>query len=140
VDRREETALAQALLAGEVGAFERFVEHFRCKIFPYSWLMCGSPDDAEEVAQETLLKVFENFDQLREPEWIRSWVFRIAKNVCLMQRRKSVFAAEELPLEIDVPDAGDEAGAAGPDQRTEGRDRPERSRATTTVPGGGITT
>jgi RNA polymerase sigma-70 factor (ECF subfamily) len=107
VDRRDETAVAQALLAGEAGAFERFVEHFRSKIFHYSWLMCGSPEDAEEVAQETLLKVFENFDQLREPERVRAWVFRIAKNVCLMQRRKSVFAPEELPLEIDVPDAGE---------------------------------
>ena len=107
MDRQDETALAQALLAGETGAFERFVEHFRSKIFHYSWLMCGSPEDAEEVAQETLLKVFENFDQLREPERVRAWVFRNAKNVCLMQRRKSVFAPEELPLEIDVPDAGE---------------------------------
>ena len=107
MEKRDETALALALQAGEANAFERFVEHFRSKIFHYSWLMCGSPEDAEEVAQETLLKVFENFDHLREPERVRAWVFRIAKNVCLMQRRKSVFAPEELPLEIDVPDAGD---------------------------------
>lgn len=107
MDRRDETTLAQALLGGEAGAFERFVEHFRSKIFHYSWLMCGSPEDAEEVAQETLLKVFESFDQLREPERVRAWVFRIAKNVCLMQRRKSVFAPEELPLEVDVADAGE---------------------------------
>ena len=60
--------------------------------------MCGRPEDAEEVAQETLLKVFENIDQLREPERVRPWVFRIAKNACLMQRRKSVFApAQDCP-------------------------------------------
>ena len=112
---RDETSLAQALLAGEADAFERFVNHFRSKIFHYSWLMCGSPDDAEEVAQETLLKVFENFDQLREPARVRAWVFRIARNVCLMQRRKSVFAPpalEELPAEANLPDAG-----SGPDER-----------------------
>lgn len=107
MDRRDETTLAQALLGGEAGAFERFVEHFRSKIFHYSWLMCGSPEDAEEVAQETLLKVFESIDQLREPERVCAWVFRIAKNVCVMQRRKSVFAPEELPLEVDVADAGE---------------------------------
>ena len=67
--------------------------------------MCGRPEDAEEVAQETLLKVFENFDQLREPERVRAWVFRIAKNACLMQRRKSVFApAHELSLD-ELPPA-----------------------------------
>ena len=112
MDKPDETLLAQALLAGEADAFERFVEHFRSKIFHYSWLMCGSQDDAEEVAQETLLKVFENFEQLREPERVRAWVFRIARNVCLMQRRRSVFApahelsVEELPPGTEVADAG----------------------------------
>lgn len=106
-----EVALAQALTAGEPQAFERFVEHFRDKIFHYSWLMCGRPDDAEEVAQETLLKVFQNFDQLREPEHVRAWIFRIAKNACLMQRRKSVFApehelsVEELPQSSELADS-----------------------------------
>jgi RNA polymerase sigma-70 factor (ECF subfamily) len=114
VDQPEETELARALVAGEPLAFERFVGHFRSKVFHYSWLMCGRPEDAEEVAQETLLKVFENFGQLRQPERVRSWVFRIAKNACLMQRRKSVFApAHELSLG-DLPPAEDVAGQARP--------------------------
>jgi RNA polymerase sigma-70 factor, ECF subfamily len=104
VDQQGEIGLARALLAGEPEAFEKFVEHFRSKIFHYSWLVCGQPDDAEEVAQETLLKVFENFSQLREPERVRSWVFRIAKNACLMHRRKSLFApAQELSLDELAP-------------------------------------
>ena len=111
MDKQGETELARALLAGETDAFERFVDHFRSKVFHYSWLMCGRPEDAEEVAQETILKVFENFDQLREPERVRAWVFRIAKNACLMQRRKSVFAParevslDELPPTAEVPDS-----------------------------------
>lgn len=104
MDKQGEAELARALIAGETNAFERFVEHFRSKVFHYSWLMCGQPEDAEEVAQETLLKVFENFDQLREPERVRPWIFRIAKNACLMQRRKSAFApAHELSLDELLP-------------------------------------
>jgi len=104
VDQQGETDLARALLAGEPNAFERFVNHFRSKVFHYSWLMCGQPEDAEEVAQETLLKVFESFSQLRDPERVRPWVFRIARNACLMQRRKSVFApAHELSLDGLAP-------------------------------------
>src|ERR1039457_7172148 len=114
VDKLAETELARALLAGETDAFERFVDHFRSKVFHYSWLMCGRPEDAEEVAQETLLKVFENFDQLREPERVRAWIFRIAKNACLMQRRKSVFApAQELSLD-ELPPGVEVSDAAGP--------------------------
>jgi RNA polymerase sigma-70 factor (ECF subfamily) len=104
LERDTESELARQLIAGETGAFDRFVEYFRPKIFQYSWLMCGHREDAEEVAQETLLKVFESGDQLREPEKVRSWVFRIAKNACLMKRRKSIFApARELSLDEFLP-------------------------------------
>jgi RNA polymerase sigma-70 factor (ECF subfamily) len=69
--------------------------------------MCGQREDAEEVAQETLLRVFESLSQLREPERVRPWVFRIAKNACLMKRRKSIFAPmQELSLDELVPPAG----------------------------------
>ena len=100
MDRQEEVELARALSAGEPGAFERFVEHFRSKIFNYGWQICGRPQDAEDIAQETLLRIFQHSDQLREPGHLCAWVFRIAKNACLMQKRKSVFAPEyELPLD-----------------------------------------
>ena len=116
VDQQGETELARALVAGQPEAFEKFVGHFRSKVFHYSWLMCGRPEDAEEVAQETLLKVFENLGQLREPERVRSWVFRIAKNACLMQRRKSVFApAHELSLDELAPAEEVADGARPPD-------------------------
>ena len=91
-------------MAGDPDAFDHFVEHFRAKIYHYSWLMCGHREDAEEVAQETLLKVFESAEQLREPDKVKSWVFRIAKNACLMKRRKSIFApSRELSLDELMP-------------------------------------
>lgn len=96
--------LAEELLAGKPGAFERFVETYRQKIFQYTLLMCGQREDAEEVAQETLLKVFEKIGQLREPAHLKAWVFRIARNACFMRRRKSAFApSEELSLEELMP-------------------------------------
>ena len=114
MDRVHEADLARAVIAGEADAFEKFVEHFRSKIFHYSWLMCGRPEDAEEVAQETLLKVFESFDQLRDVERVRPWVFRIARNACLMQRRRSIFApAHEISTD-DLPVGTEPAGAEPP--------------------------
>ncbi len=97
---------------GSEEGFERFVEAYRGKLFHYSFLMCGHREDAEEVAQETLLKVFESFDQLREPERLKAWVFRIAKNFCLMKRRKSVFAPDtELSLDQLRPGKEGEGGS-----------------------------
>lgn len=104
VDKQREIELANGLLSRDPGALERFVEHFRSKVFRYSWIMCGQREDAEEVAQDALLRAFESFDQLRNPERVRSWIFRIARNACLMKRRKSVFAPDrELSLDEFIP-------------------------------------
>lgn len=103
-ETRDEVQLARQLLAGDPGAFDRFVGVFRTKIFRYTLMVCGNREDAEEVAQDTLMKVFENFEQLREPERVRAWVFRIARNGCLMKRRRSVFApTQELSIEEFLP-------------------------------------
>ncbi|MCC7496385.1 MAG: sigma-70 family RNA polymerase sigma factor [Bryobacterales bacterium] len=104
MDRQQEIDLARAVLGGDTAAFDQFVELYRTKIFQYSYLMCGQREDAEEVSQDTLLKVFENLNQLREPERMKAWVFRIAKNACLMKRRRSIFAPKyELSLEDLMP-------------------------------------
>jgi RNA polymerase sigma-70 factor (ECF subfamily) len=102
-----EVEWARRLLAGDASAFTPFVEVFQHRIFQYTWLMCGQREDAEEVAQDTLLKVFESFDQLQDPARVKAWVFRIAKNYCLMKRRRSVFAPDrELSLDELLPNAG----------------------------------
>lgn len=108
-----EVALARRLVQGDQEAMQQFVEIFQRKVFQYTWLMCGHREDAEEVAQDTLLKVFENWEQLRDPEHIKPWVFRIARNCCMLKRRKSVFApAEELPID----DVAVESAAGAPDE------------------------
>ncbi len=109
--KAEEVELARRLGAGDLTAFDRFVESFRSRLFQYSLMVCGHHEDAEEVSQEALLKVFENFGQLRDPESVRAWVFRIARNACLMKRRKSVFApVQELSLDELMPAPGQAGG------------------------------
>ena len=50
LEREIEIELAQRLMSGDASGFDRFVEHFRNKIFQYSWLSRGRkgavPDDA----------------------------------------------------------------------------------------------
>ncbi|HEU0124170.1 MAG TPA: RNA polymerase sigma factor [Bryobacteraceae bacterium] len=111
MDTTPEIEWARRLLAGDKEAMQPFVESFQSKVFNYTWLMCGQREDAEEVAQDTLLKVFENWEQLRDPAQVKPWVFRIARNCCLMKRRRSVFApVEEVPIDdAPVADAAERA-------------------------------
>jgi RNA polymerase sigma-70 factor (ECF subfamily) len=99
---RPEIELARKMKLGDRAAFAEFARVFGSKVFEYSFLMCGQRDDAEEVAQDTLLKVFENLEQIRDPEHIRAWVFKIAKNACTMKRRKTP-PSSEVALEESFP-------------------------------------
>ena len=111
---KPDAELAAGLLTGDEAAFAAFVEAFHARLAHYSFLMCGQREDAEEVAQETLLKVFESIDQLRDPARLKAWVFRIAKNECFMKRRKSTFAPKvELSLdELKPQKSGEGDGLA----------------------------
>jgi RNA polymerase sigma-70 factor (ECF subfamily) len=96
--------LVSDLQAGEPGAFDRFVDLYRPKIFAFSYGMCGHRQDAEDVAQETLLQAFRRLDTLRAPEALNAWLFRVARNACLLKHRKSKFAPErEMSLEELMP-------------------------------------
>lgn len=78
---------------------------FRRRLFRFSLAVCRQREDAEEITQEALLRVFQSLGQLQDPGRVRPWVFRIARNACLMKRRRSVFAPErELSLEELKPD------------------------------------
>jgi DNA-directed RNA polymerase specialized sigma24 family protein len=52
---------------------------FRKRLFWFALLLCRNREDAEEVVQETLMKVFEHRSQIRKPERVFSWTFKIAK-------------------------------------------------------------
>lgn len=109
-----EVELTERLLAGDEAALGPLLESIQRKVFQYTWLMCGQREDAEEVAQDTLLKVSQNWRQLHDPHRIKSWMFSIARNCCLMKRRKSVFApVAEVPVD-DVP-----LSTADPDPETQ---------------------
>jgi RNA polymerase sigma-70 factor (ECF subfamily) len=71
--------------------------HYR-RVFGVCFGMLSNVHDAEDVAQETLLKGFLSLRRLAKPERFEPWILRIAKNLCvdLLRRRKR---ARNLPVE-----------------------------------------
>lgn len=83
-----EISLARRAMAGERAALDRFLESVCPRLMLYSRLVCGSQEDAEDVSQATLVRAYECFHKLRAAEAVHVWIFRIAKNCCLMMRRR----------------------------------------------------
>jgi RNA polymerase sigma-70 factor, ECF subfamily len=97
--------LIERMKRKEPKAFEEFLARFGRKILSFGFRMCGDGEDAREVLQDTLMKTFESVGELKQSGAFAGWLYRIAHNACLMQRRRSRFVSEEIPLEEVLPDS-----------------------------------
>jgi RNA polymerase sigma-70 factor (ECF subfamily) len=61
---------------------ETTIETHRAELTRYCRRKLGSHFDAEDAVQETLLRAWRSADHLRQPAALRSWLYRIAGNVC----------------------------------------------------------
>lgn len=112
-----DTELLDRIHRDDPGAFDLFVERFGNRLYGFSVRMCGEREDARDTVQETLLKAYQSLKDLKEPKALRSWLYRVASNACLMKRRKGKFEPErELSLEELMPRGGNGPTAEIPDR------------------------
>jgi RNA polymerase sigma-70 factor (ECF subfamily) len=79
-DQRLLLACAQA---GDERAFRRLVEPYRHALEVHCYRMLGSAQDAEDLAQETLLRAWRALERFEPRARFQTWLYRIATNACL---------------------------------------------------------
>jgi RNA polymerase sigma-70 factor (ECF subfamily) len=111
-DQRRLLAAAQA---GDERAFRRLVDPYRRALEVHCYRMLGSPHDAEDVVQETLLRAWRGLERFEPRAAVQTWLYRIATNACLdeLERRprrpEPVQPFPDSPLEEAASPAYDPA-------------------------------
>ena len=79
----DEKALIEAFQVGDDFAFVSLYNRYKGPIYAYCAKMLLDRDLAQDVMQETFLRIYENRDRLLKTDSFRAWTFTIARNQCL---------------------------------------------------------
>lgn len=103
--RPEIEQVVQLIQRRDAKSLEEALALLQNTVFSFSMKVCGQRQDAEDTMQEVLLKSVPNLPKFDNPKALMVWLYKVAKNRCLMSRRKSKFAPkEDLSLEELMPD------------------------------------
>lgn len=84
-----DSALMAGVLGGDRGAFTRLVERHKDPVVNYLTRLTGDRDRAEDLAQETFLRLFRATPGYREQGLLRAYLFRIATNLVRSEERRA---------------------------------------------------
>ena len=122
-------------------SMERALALVQQTAFSFSMKVCGHREDAEDAAQETLIRAVPELSNFDSPEALAVWLYKVARSRCLMSRRRSKFAPRQtLSLDDLLPDRRElEALTAsregGPEQQLlRAENREELQRAVLKIP------
>ena len=99
---------------GDRQAFNEIVNRYRDRMVSYACRMVGNAELAQDVAQETFVRVYKSASTFRDDGRFSPWLYKIASNVCLSERSKR--AREALNVDYDTLEDMHDSGVLVEDQ------------------------
>jgi RNA polymerase sigma-70 factor (ECF subfamily) len=106
--------------SGSLEDFQQLYDLFSRPIFNFILRLIGSVSEAEDLTQDTFLKVYSQLEKLRQPSQFRFWIYRIARNEVYQRLRQ---AKRTSLASLDDEEAGyheflsDDSASPNPERR-----------------------
>src|SRR6266498_1762834 len=101
IENEEQVKILEAARDGNEEAFAQLIEPYRRQLLVHCYRILGSFDDAEDMLQETLVRVWKRLDSFEGRSSLRAWLYKIATNASLdaLDSRR----VRGLPKELYAP-------------------------------------
>ena len=104
----EESAWVQAARKGDDEAFTRLVEAYQKPVYNLCYRMLGDPGAAEDAAQDTFLKAYQNLARYDVQRPFATWLLAITAHHCIDQLRRKRFPSfsidDQEDGQVEIPD------------------------------------
>lgn len=104
LDSASEQALIERCRRSDVEAFGKIVDAYQGRVFGFVRRMVPDADEATDISQEVFIRAFQGFSRFDARSSLRTWLFRIAHNLCIDRSRR----LKRSPVEATLDAIGDE--------------------------------
>jgi RNA polymerase sigma-70 factor (ECF subfamily) len=127
---RDDAALIRRCQRGDIEAMNELIQAYQKHVFNLAFRLSGNYDDAQDIAQEAFIRVFNSINSFRGEANFSTWIYRIVTNVFLDERKKQRVRDhgsldEYLELEDSSVARQIEDPSPGPEASVEQRERNE---------------
>jgi len=113
---------------GNDEAFTNLVETYQKPVYNLCYRMVGEPEEAEDAAQETFLRAYQNLHRYDPSRSFGTWILSIAAHYCIDRLRKRKFAMFSMDAENEDGSSFELPDPASPDPEAESVTKEERDR------------
>lgn len=107
MDLQEDREIVREVLNGKKELFALLVHRYEDKVFNYVYYLVKQRQEAEDLAQATFVKAFFALHQYNHAYEFSTWIYSIARNVCLDYFRKRKKGGLDVSLNLTVSDEGE---------------------------------
>ncbi len=100
----EVAGLVERAREGEVQAFERLIAEYQAKVFTFAFAFTGDREQAKDLAQEALVKVYRSLGSFRFQSAFSTWLYSIVKNTSLAAVKSRAGREQSLEQPLDDRD------------------------------------
>jgi len=103
MDQKDDIFFIKQVLEGKINAYSYLVDRHKDKAFNLALRICGSREEAEEIAQDAFLKAFRSLNKFQMKCSFSTWLYRIVYNTAISlarTKRKEILSIEDFPASV----------------------------------------